>query len=269
MHRYNLFHVTELNFDTGPQCWTLSTTKLITKWLRGKTTIILQAHHLEAIVFKLIFPIHPIWKVIYTAAQLNGIFYLTAIFRSLLWSNHDYTMQHHTSHVLVQIIVSPNIIAKPGVSEWAIITIFRQVRDNGTTIQRPQEHQQRITPEKTSLRATFIGRTIGNLSLHTITHWLLWVGYSSRMSARCPRLKIQHHWCRWQLLRQHRAWNLRRWRFRIFTDKSHFKLHCTDGRIWPCEGKIHTCITVCVQQALGNVGPSTIVWGGFNQVTVS
>ena len=114
------------------------------------------------------------------------------------------------------------------------------------------------------LQVSHIRHTGCQLLMRTITRHLLAVGYRSHRLARCPRwILVFRHWCS-QWIWRHCVWNIHYWRHCIFTDKSRFKWHHTDGqaRVHRRHGERH--IDVCDQGTDDNVGPSVIVWAGFH-----
>ena len=122
---------------------------------------------------------------------------------------------------------------------------YQRKRGGSMKISTPREDRQLLPTSRfisaPRLRMQMIRLFGRRMSVRTIRIWLLAAGFE------------------WG--RRHRAWDLRQWRHRIFSDESGFSLYHSDGRVRVCRRQVKRLIDVCVQPNDVNRGPSVMVWG--------
>ena len=113
------------------------------------------------------------------------------------------------------------------------------------------------------IQARVTARYGRRISYQTIRRRLHAGQLRSRRAARKPLVTVLHRTNRLRWCRQHRPWNLARWRSVMFSDESRFCLKHNDARIRVWRRRGERFADCCVDRVTPFGGGSVMVLGGY------
>lgn len=178
-------------------------------------------------------------------------------------------------------ILQNQVAANFGVSPSMISKLKAKFRDTGDVKDRPRSGRPRKTTaaedryiimaalrnrrlSAKTLQARHTRRYGNRVSDQTIRNRLHEANLHSRKPARKPKMTPLHRLARLRWCRQHRGWNLNRWRNVMFSDEARFCLRKLDGRVRVWRRRGERFADCCIDKVTPYCGGSVMIWGGIS-----